>query len=354
MDDFMTSPPDEIDPYTTLDIPTTATQSEVKTAYRKLALRHHPDKASPDAKESAHVTFQRIAYAYAILSDERRRKRYDITGNTSESLHVEDDDFDWTDFFRAQWKDVVTTTSLEDFKRKYQGSDEETNDILNAYRKMKGNMNKIFEEVMLSNPVDDEERFRALIDDNIKTGKVDAYDNYQLETQVARKRRRQRAEKEAKEAEEHMRRLDDKGKGKKSAGKGKENEIGNLAAMIQQRQQGRAAKNFLNDLEAKYAAPAAKKGGRRKGNEEEPPEEAFQRTAARATKKRKVEVDEADKEDEDDEDEADEEDEDDVDMDEQSAFSEQNDEDDFKPVKGSKKQAAKTKKGKAIGKRRKK
>ena len=42
MDHLSDTPPNEIDPYGTLDIPVTASSAEVKTAYKKLALRHHP------------------------------------------------------------------------------------------------------------------------------------------------------------------------------------------------------------------------------------------------------------------------------------------------------------------------
>lgn len=76
----MDDPPTEIDPYKTLGLLEAASADEIKTAYRKAALRWHPDKASD--KEAAHIKFQEIAFAYAVLSDERRRKRYDSTGRT--------------------------------------------------------------------------------------------------------------------------------------------------------------------------------------------------------------------------------------------------------------------------------
>ena len=74
--------PTEIDPYAVLSLDKDATQDQVKSAYRKAALKYHPDKASPEDKDSAHTKFQEIAFAYAILSDQRRRKRYDTTGRT--------------------------------------------------------------------------------------------------------------------------------------------------------------------------------------------------------------------------------------------------------------------------------
>ena len=87
-------------------------------------------------------------------------------------------------------------------------------------------------------------------------------------------------------AEEMVREMEDKPKGKKgkkpaaSKSKGGKNDLGSLAALIQQRQKGRAD-NFLADLEAKYG------GGKKRGSPalyDEPSEEAFQKTAARGKK----------------------------------------------------------------------
>ena len=251
------------------------------------------DKVVPAEKDTAHQTFQNIAFAYAILSDEKRRKRYDATGNTAESLDIDDDGFDWTDFFRAQWKEVVNENSIAAFKRNYQGSNEEKGDILAAYSKKKGSMDKVFEEVMLSNPLDDEERVRACIDAAIESGDVEAYDAYTRESAASKKRRRKKAEKEAKEAEAHLQKLKEKQKtGRKK--EAKDSSGGDLAAMIQQRQQSRAS-TFLDNLEAKYGGDPTTNGGKkgrskkRKDEEppEEPPEEAFQKTAERARKRRK-------------------------------------------------------------------
>lgn len=59
------------DPYETLGVQKTATQDEIKKAYRKLASANHPDKGGDTKK------FQDIQSAYAILSDEQKRAQYD-------------------------------------------------------------------------------------------------------------------------------------------------------------------------------------------------------------------------------------------------------------------------------------
>ncbi|CCI47740.1 unnamed protein product [Albugo candida] len=80
--------------YLILGVSRTASQKEIKKAYRKQALEWHPDKHN-DKTEEEHETinkkFQLIAEAYEILSDEEKRERYDrgedVTGNQQEQHH---------------------------------------------------------------------------------------------------------------------------------------------------------------------------------------------------------------------------------------------------------------------------
>lgn len=62
--------------YDTLGVPTHASDDEIKRAYRKAAMKWHPDRNS-GAEEVARATFQEIKDAYAILSDAAQRKVYD-------------------------------------------------------------------------------------------------------------------------------------------------------------------------------------------------------------------------------------------------------------------------------------
>ena len=156
----------------------------------------------PDEKDAANVKFQEIAFAYAILSDERRRKRYDTTGNTSESLNLEDDDFEWADFFREQSAAMVDAVAIEKIKKEYQGSEEEKDDILKVYEENEGDMDAVYEHIMCSNVLEDDERFRAIIDRAIKDKTVESYPKYTKETKAARQRRVKQAKNEALEAED--------------------------------------------------------------------------------------------------------------------------------------------------------
>jgi molecular chaperone DnaJ len=67
------------DYYEVLGIPRTATDQEIKSAYRKLALKHHPDRNPGD--KAAEDKFKEAAEAYAILADTDKRHMYDRFGH---------------------------------------------------------------------------------------------------------------------------------------------------------------------------------------------------------------------------------------------------------------------------------
>ena len=70
------------DYYDVLGVQKNATADEIKKAYRKLAIKYHPDK-NPGDKE-AEEKFKEAAEAYEILSNDEKRKRYDQFGHSME------------------------------------------------------------------------------------------------------------------------------------------------------------------------------------------------------------------------------------------------------------------------------
>ncbi|KAE9421118.1 hypothetical protein Angca_005726, partial [Angiostrongylus cantonensis] len=77
-------PPREESPYTTLGIANNSDEMTIKRAYRKLALKWHPDKHT-EAKDKllAEKQFKKIAQAYEILSDAKKREEFDRSENIS-------------------------------------------------------------------------------------------------------------------------------------------------------------------------------------------------------------------------------------------------------------------------------
>ena len=67
------------DYYKLLGVGRNATEAEIKKAYRKLAMKYHPDHAKGD--KGAEDKFKKISEAYAVLSDKEKRQEYDTFGS---------------------------------------------------------------------------------------------------------------------------------------------------------------------------------------------------------------------------------------------------------------------------------
>lgn len=93
------------DLYQVLGVPRTATQDEIKKAFKKLALLHHPDK-NKDNKADAEAKFKKVTEAYGILSDEKKRKRYDVTGSIDDSDRGGEMNMDINDILASMFGDM--------------------------------------------------------------------------------------------------------------------------------------------------------------------------------------------------------------------------------------------------------
>ncbi|KAH9597749.1 DnaJ domain [Trypanosoma melophagium] len=90
----------ETEYYELLEIVTDASEHEIKRAYRRLALKYHPDK-NPGDNEAAEK-FKRISHAYEVLSDADKRRLYDQHGKAGlEHGGGDDDGMDAADIFSA-------------------------------------------------------------------------------------------------------------------------------------------------------------------------------------------------------------------------------------------------------------
>ena len=84
------------DYYEVLGVSRDATEDEIKKAYRKLAMKYHPDK-NPDNKE-AEEKFKEASEAYEVLSDKEKRQLYDQYGHEGIDQQFGNGGFSWNDF----------------------------------------------------------------------------------------------------------------------------------------------------------------------------------------------------------------------------------------------------------------
>ncbi|KAF7639254.1 J domain-containing protein [Meloidogyne graminicola] len=173
-----------------------------------MALKYHPDKnkeANAEAEfkvyffpfgEDFYHLIKEIAEAYDVLSDPKKKDTYDEFGEDEEGFAV------WLG-------KKVTKEDIEEYLKKFRDSQQEMEDVKNAYIKYKGDMDKIIESVIGAD-VENEDRIREIIRHLIELGELPSLPKYTNEKPISRVKRMKRAIREAKQAEkviEEMRSL---------------------------------------------------------------------------------------------------------------------------------------------------
>ncbi|XP_076437188.1 dnaJ homolog subfamily C member 9-like [Babylonia areolata] len=229
--------------YEVLGIRRQATPQEVKKGYHKVSLTVHPDRVGAEEKEVATRKFQTLGKVYSILSDKDKRAVYDETGEVGEEDDVIDQDRDWCEYWRLLFP-KVTVKDIEEFEKKYKGSEEEVSDLKTAYLEAEGDMDVIMDSVLCSCP-DDEQRFTGILTSLIHQGELPSFNAFTKESKRKRTARRNRATQEAAEAEEEAKRLK------------LDDSPSSLTSLIHHRHASRAAHadSFFASLEAKYCQP---------------------------------------------------------------------------------------------------
>lgn len=226
-----------MDLYALLSVERTASLSDIKRAYYKLALEYHPDRnAAPEAKQK----FQEVALAYEVLSDQNRRHLYDTTGMI-ESNGVE---MGWKEFMEAAFP-KISLNILDEFKEKYVGSAEEYEDILAAYCASEGSLKDVLNSVFWADS-EQADRYYAIISRAISRKIVPKFKKFKpMNTQQLEKKRK----KEEKEADEAAQLLEELAK--------KDDRVRNLENCILSRQKTNMD-DIVSRLEAKYGGKKKK------------------------------------------------------------------------------------------------
>ncbi|KAF5391304.1 hypothetical protein D9757_001906 [Collybiopsis confluens] len=261
-----------VDLYAVLSVPSDAKLDDIKKSYRRLALKYHPDKhatASESTRSEASLKFQQVGFAYAVLSDEKRRKYYDASGKTGEGFDLDAGEDGWEAYFEQMF-DRVTRGKLDEMKKEYQDSIEEVGDLKTAYLESEGSIDEIMTLIPHSTH-EDEARFIVILSDLISKDELAPLPKWEasIKDEKARLVRRKQGEKEAAEAEQLAKELGvwdefyGSGKAGKRKGKGKkgeeeqEEDVSALQALILKKKQNNSD-SFFDSLAAKYAEPPIK------------------------------------------------------------------------------------------------
>lgn len=302
-----------------MGVPRDATSAQIKKAYHKKALKLHPDKinksASEEEIEEAKLKFQAISAAYQILSDDEKRKEYDATGEL-----IDEDDFVsssedgfcvWEKYFKSIFGSI-NFSDIDNFAKKYQGSEEEKKDVLRYYETCKGDLNKMVACVMCSNKLDKPRWVKEYIEPAIKKKTVPRYDalartldqdvdddvDFLQESSDEQDEYKNDENKSSNKSKSKARgatsRTHKPTKKKPKVSKEAEEMMAeDLIARIRGKQNGaiaqreKAFNSMMDDLEARYSKKSGGKKGKKVSAAPEIPDDEFEKIQAKLEKNRK-------------------------------------------------------------------
>jgi DnaJ family protein C protein 9 len=202
----------------------TANKAQLRKAYYRAALVHHPDKQANNGgttdtdsdKNSNSLKFQAVSLAYQILQDPEARADYDETGHIPSDAPDDDDTAaakQGTDAWKQYFDQIfgkVTTSDIDAFSSKYKCSDEERRDVLKEFKARRGNLVKMLDFVMLSEPRDCLRWVEDYIRPAMEEGEMDdTYVSTMEKTLVQCQKKTEKADAEAVAEEEEEEETDD-------------------------------------------------------------------------------------------------------------------------------------------------
>ncbi|XP_075559493.1 dnaJ homolog subfamily C member 9-like [Dermacentor variabilis] len=237
------------DLYKLLGVAKDASEGAIKKAYRRLSLLAHPDRAEDAQKETVTRKFQVLSKAHLTLGDSGKRAAYDDTGCVDEDDDLASDR-DWTSYWGVVFP-KINLDVLDKYLAKYRGSSQEVADLKDYYERFEGDFNAI-SECLAGFEIEDEDRYRNILNKLIEDGEVKAYPKFTKETKMSRNARKRWYLKEANEAEK--RKMEE---GLNGCGE-------SLANGIAKRQRSTLDifgdfRDLIGNLEAKYCKPKKKK-----------------------------------------------------------------------------------------------
>ena len=183
------------DLYSILGVKKTATNEEIRAAYRRLVLIYHPDKNEDKKDPNSAAKFIEINEAYKILSDIKTRKIYDETGEYEE---IEKQNFTMKvsiNDFRKRF----TIKNITNYEKKYRGSEEEEQDLIFYYNQNQGDLRNLIKEIPFSTNKDIK-RFLEIYEKLFKMKKLIKNQKYEeSKNKIILMRKNKKEEKQAKE-----------------------------------------------------------------------------------------------------------------------------------------------------------
>eukprot|EP00922_Rhytidocystis_sp_ex-Travisia-forbesii_P038894 GHVS01057944.1.p1 GENE.GHVS01057944.1~~GHVS01057944.1.p1 ORF type:complete len:315 (+),score=95.81 GHVS01057944.1:200-1144(+) len=259
--------------YDLLGVSPSCSAADIIKAYRLRALQLHPDK---NKQQDAHNMFIQLQQAYAILRDEKKRKRYDRTGCEEEQTTEFEAAYDW---FRCN-APRVEEEDIESFRKDYRNSDMEEEDLISFYQKYSGDVALLLEYIPYSE-AEDVDRFIKICKKLFKEKKLKESDKFEESISALRKNAVKYNKKLEKERKEHQKLQKDNQENKRTKTASLES-LADLEAAIQTNavRRSAAAGGFLDALAEKYKSKKDKER-----HHSDPSEEEFQAIQSRLDKR---------------------------------------------------------------------